>query len=141
MEYGQSAAELRKLAELRLDEAEALLDAKMWSGARYLAGYALELGLKAKIAKRFRRSHLPDKSLVQSLYTHKLTSLVDSAELKPDLSSRVKTDSSFAANWGIASKWSEQDRYRTWQRADAESMVNAVRSQTDGIFPWIKTYW
>jgi hypothetical protein len=40
-------AELRKLAEDRVLDAEAPLKESRWSGAYYLAGYAVECGLKA----------------------------------------------------------------------------------------------
>lgn len=43
--------QLQILAEERARDAEALLNAGRWSGAFYLAGYAIECGLKACIAK------------------------------------------------------------------------------------------
>jgi len=45
-------AELRQLAEDRILDAEHLLAAGRWSGAYYLAGYAVECGLKACIMAR-----------------------------------------------------------------------------------------
>jgi len=39
--------QLHQLAEDRVLDAKALLDAGRWSGAYYLAGYAIECGLKA----------------------------------------------------------------------------------------------
>ena len=43
--------DLQLLANIRLDEAKALLAASLPAGAYYLAGYAVECGLKACIAK------------------------------------------------------------------------------------------
>jgi len=43
--------QLQQLAEERVRDAEALLKAGQWSGAYYLAGFAVEFGLKACIAK------------------------------------------------------------------------------------------
>jgi HEPN domain-containing protein len=43
--------ELRRIAEARLTDATALLDAKRYDGATYLCGYAVELTLKASICK------------------------------------------------------------------------------------------
>lgn len=40
----------KKLSAVRLQEANILLAAKQWCGAYYLAGYAVECALKAKIA-------------------------------------------------------------------------------------------
>jgi HEPN domain-containing protein len=44
--------DLQQLAELRIKEARILLDGDSYSGAYYLAGYAIECALKACIAKR-----------------------------------------------------------------------------------------
>jgi hypothetical protein len=41
---------MRKLAMARLAEARILLDAGEFSGAYYLAGYAIECAIKARIA-------------------------------------------------------------------------------------------
>jgi hypothetical protein len=39
--------ELKKLANLRLKEAEALFDAQLYEGAAYLCGYAVEMALSS----------------------------------------------------------------------------------------------
>ena len=60
--------ELQRLANERLREARALMDAGLWSGSYYLTGYAVELGLKACAVTQFKKSTLPPlKSCV--LYT------------------------------------------------------------------------
>jgi hypothetical protein len=41
--------ELRRLAEDRVLDVEALLKDSRWSGAYYLSGYAVECGLKAYV--------------------------------------------------------------------------------------------
>ena len=43
-------ADFQRLADVRIDEAGVLLAAGRWSGAYYLAGYAVECALKACIA-------------------------------------------------------------------------------------------
>src|SRR5919106_3680906 len=40
------------------------------SGAYYLAGYAVECGLKACIAKQVRRHEFPDRTTVNQSHTH-----------------------------------------------------------------------
>lgn len=45
----ETRVEFQRLAEARLVEAKALLDVGKWDGAYYLAGYAVELALKACI--------------------------------------------------------------------------------------------
>lgn len=52
----ETRTEFRELADQRLDEAKALLDLGKWAGAFYLAGYAVELALKACIIKRLMES-------------------------------------------------------------------------------------
>ena len=60
-------ADFQKLADMRIREAKALLDAKEWDGAYYLAGYAVECALKACIIKRLNSSDLwPEKSFVEN---------------------------------------------------------------------------
>jgi hypothetical protein len=49
-------AELQQLAEDRRLDAEALLAAQRWAGAYYLAGYAVECGLKACIMAYVERT-------------------------------------------------------------------------------------
>jgi HEPN domain len=44
--------DLRALATLRLSEARLLLNHRHWDGTYYLAGYAVEIAIKACIAKR-----------------------------------------------------------------------------------------
>lgn len=51
--------DLQRLADLRAAEARLLLDNGYWSGAYYLAGYAVECGLKACIARRVREFDFP----------------------------------------------------------------------------------
>ncbi len=48
----ETRAEFQQLAEARLEEAKTPLDAGKWDGAYYLAGYAVELALKASIIKK-----------------------------------------------------------------------------------------
>jgi HEPN domain-containing protein len=47
-------AELKKLARIRLADANALYEARRYAGAYYMAGYAIECAIKAILAKEFR---------------------------------------------------------------------------------------
>jgi HEPN domain-containing protein len=55
----ETRAEFQELAETRLKEAKALLDLGMWNGSYYLAGYAVEVVLKACIIKDGTHGVLP----------------------------------------------------------------------------------
>jgi hypothetical protein len=53
-------ADFQRLANDRIADARALLAAKRWSAAYYLAGYAVEAALKACIAKLMKAEEFPD---------------------------------------------------------------------------------
>ncbi len=57
--YGIS--EQSKAGKHRLDGARALLNAVRWRGAMYLAGYAIECQLKAKLMRMFNCRHLRER--------------------------------------------------------------------------------
>jgi len=118
--------QLEQLADARANEAKTLFDAGFFSGAYYLAGYALEFALKARIAKNFLADAIPKKSYVQDIFTHDLKRLMGLAALKKDLDQRVQGDQQFAAFWGIASQWDESARYDIWDKVAATAMIIAV---------------
>jgi HEPN domain-containing protein len=68
--------DLQLLSEARVDDAESLLEAGRWSAAYYLLGYAVECGLKACAAHQFRQDEVPDKTVVNDFYTHRLDKLL-----------------------------------------------------------------
>ena len=74
--------DLQQLANERVLDAEALLNLGRWSGAYYLAGYAIECGLKACIAKLTNQDDFPDKRFANDSFTHDIEKLVDLAGLK-----------------------------------------------------------
>ena len=51
--------DLQELSRLRLREAQALYKAHFYDGCVYLAGYAVELGLKARICRLLRLEQYP----------------------------------------------------------------------------------
>jgi HEPN domain-containing protein len=60
-------ARLIELAEAKLADAKLLLSAGRGANAYYLAGYAVELMLKAILSGRFRENTLPDRTLINQL--------------------------------------------------------------------------
>lgn len=133
--------ELQILAGVRLVEAKSLLGTELWDGAYYLAGYSVECGLKACIAKQTRRHDFPDKKSVDASHTHDLKALVRIANLEQLRVEEAKTDSSFRDYWDLAQQWSEQSRYRRHDKADAKALVEAVGSTRHGVLRWIKQHW
>ena len=90
-------ADLEALAETRLQDAILLLEAGRSSSAYYLAGNAVELGLKACVAKAFQPNAIPDKAFVNEIYTHSLEKLLGTAGLLTLFSADSKADPQPAA--------------------------------------------
>jgi HEPN domain-containing protein len=64
--------QLQELAQLRLQEAEALLAAGLYDGCAYMCGYVVELALKARICATLNVAEYPDnrKGLRDAFRTH-----------------------------------------------------------------------
>jgi HEPN domain-containing protein len=133
--------DLQRLANTRIREARILFDATEYSGAYYLAGYAVECGLKACFAKEVKRFDFPDKGTTNKLHTHDLTALVELANLKKERTAATQVNKRFEAGWNIVFGWSEQSRYSSSTRDDAEAILNAITRRKDGVLPWIKQRW
>jgi hypothetical protein len=131
-------AEFQAVAELRARDAEILLNAQRWDGAYYVAGYAVECGLKACIAKMFKQDDIPEPDFVRKIYTHDLEMLLERANIRQ----HIPLNSPLDVNWGIVFEWSESSRYRSdITQTDAVAMCNAVNAHVAGILPWLKNYW
>jgi hypothetical protein len=130
---------LQSLARHRLDEAKVLAQAELPSGAYYLAGYAIECALKAIIAARFREDEIPDKALINSIYTHDLTALLRLAGLESELEDAIEADPELGRRWAIVKKWSEQARYSISSKEDALAMIDAIEGGTgaEGLLIWL----
>src|SRR6266487_1577186 len=131
-------AELKRLASTRIAEAKVLLEAGYPSGAYYLAGYAVECGLKACIAKQFKLYEFPDKQVVNDSYTHSITKLVKTAGLDLTLDQEFRADRAFEVNWGVVKDWSENTRYELISAQKARDMYVAVDHRRHGVLRWIR---
>src|SRR4051812_40160137 len=87
---------LQQLAEGRLLDASALLSSGRWSGAYYLAGYAVECGLKSCILLRvidtgmiFDEGH---RKFLDKCLTHDIEELVKLAGLESDRGIPISTN-------------------------------------------------
>jgi hypothetical protein len=135
-------ADLQLLADARVADAEALLQAKRWAAAHYLLGYAVECALKACIARQFRQDEVPDKTVVNNFYTHRLEQLLSISGAKAALESRASTDSAFQVNWNTVRDWNESARYdHSTTEAKARDMLIAVADSRSGVLSWLKTQW
>ena len=133
--------DLQDLAEERARDAIAIFHAGQWSGAYYLAGYAVECGLKACIAKLTNQYDFPDKDLALKCYTHSIESLVSHAGLAFQRNTDVSTNADLGRHWQIVKDWDEKSRYQRWTEPQARTLVSAVTDATNGVLPWIRVHW
>lgn len=138
----QSRAEFQTLADVRLAEARALLDAQLWDGAYYLAGYAIELALKSCVIRQAMiRDAFPDKKYSENCYTHNLEKLVEIAGLGTALQAAMVSNHRLSTNWGLVEGWSEVKRYHRVDRFESEELYRAVNENPAGVLPWIRSQW
>jgi len=130
-------ATFQYLAARRLSEAKVLAEGGHPSGAYYLAGYAIECALKALIAAQFRANEIPDKGLVNSVYTHDLSVLLRLAGLQTEFDAAAEVNPILTRRWSIIKKWSEHARYDIWTEDAASAMLEAVDGDENGLFRWL----
>jgi len=134
--------ELKKLARLRLKEAESLFAARLYDGAVYLCGYTVEFALKARICRLLGVNEYPSSGKLKSVYAvHDFNQLL----LLSGLQSRLDQNNvALFSNWSIATPWTPERRYSpkgTYSRADALQTLDAVRDNPNGVLRWIMRYW
>jgi len=129
------------MADAKLDDAAMLLTNGRYSNAYYLAGYAIELGLKACIAKMVAAETIPDKDVIKKFMNHEWSTLVGLAGLKVELQRQQDSDPDFGANWALASEWSPDSRYETSDITSSQAIVEAIGNPKSGVLPWIRTHW
>jgi hypothetical protein len=137
-------SDFQRLANDRITDAKALLGAKRWAAAYYLAGYAVECGLKSCILVRVAATTsviFEDKRYSERCWTHNLIQLLDLAGIKAALAADTATDPDLLANWGVVKDWSESSRYARTTKAKAEELYDAITDKRHGVFPWIKLRW
>jgi len=132
--------DFQRLADLRAKEAGVLARNGCEQGAYYLAGYAVECALKACIAKKTKRHEFPPKrDYVDKVYSHKLETLLEFAELKKQLKGDMKKNHALAANWFVVKEWNESKRYVT-SGLKGKALYEAITAE-NGLLPWIKQRW
>lgn len=124
----------------------------MYDGAFYLAGYSVELMLKAKICERFGVPSLFDENKNQgnskeiseirkSLKTHNLLILLIYSGLKVQFEIEKASNIHLAkANSLLFSAWDETIRYKPCghiKNSDIENLINLL-SEPNGIVSWIE---
>lgn len=141
MALEHSFDDLKAIALSKCEDAVLLLNHDRFASAYYLAGYAVEIGLKACIALLFRAEHFPDRRLVNIVHTHHLGELVLHAGLEGILKEKKQTCREFANHWDRVCKWTPDSRYTPVDANTARAMVNAVSNPQTGVLSWIREYW
>lgn len=134
-------AELQRLANARISDAKVLLAARHWSGAYYMAGYAVECALKACIAKQMKAEEFHDKSFAEKCWTHSLPQLVVLSALKDDFAAARQADTDLDDNWDAVKEWNESSRYARTPKAKAEILYEAITDRKHGVLSWLKKRW
>lgn len=68
--------EIEKIVKARIEDAEVLYKASRFDGSVYLCGYAMELGLKARICRTLQWDQYPTSKEYSSFKTHDLDVLL-----------------------------------------------------------------
>jgi len=120
-------AELDNIAAARLEDAQALLTAGRFDGATYLCGYAVEVGLKARICRVLNWPEFPSTGsefqAYRSFQTHELDVLLRLSGQE----ARIKQN--HFGLWNAVAVWKAESRYNivgTAQQPDATAMIQAA---------------
>lgn len=134
----------QQLAERYLVDAKILLDAHRWSTAYYVAGYAVECGLKACVLARVAAEAeviFADRKFSEKCWTHGALELVQLAGLEATRVADEAANPTLAQNWLAVGAWSEKTRYETVSHHKAKSLYSAITDNTNGVMQWIRVHW
>jgi HEPN domain-containing protein len=134
-----SAEQLQRLALRYSFDAQVLLDGGRWNSAYYLAGYAIECGLKALIARQVKAGTVPSRKFMGDFYSHDLNNLVKFARLSNDLDA---ASPELRESWNLVVRnWSSEVRYDEYSEELAREVLRAVNDPKHGVLQWLRTFW
>ena len=135
--------DLQELSRLRLREAQALYKAHFYDGCVYLAGYAVELGLKARICRLLRLEQYPlAGDIGRAFKVHSLDQLKVLAGLTTEID--VKKNKALFDDWSKAVEWDPEQRYDApgkYNASAAKVILDSLTSKPDGVFTWLSRRW
>jgi hypothetical protein len=135
--------ELQDLSRLKLKEAEALYKAHLYDGCVYLAGYAVELALKARICRLLRVKEYPlSGEIGRAFKVHNLDQLKVLAGLSAEI--HVDKNRELFNNWSKAVEWDPEQRYEAPGKYDASSariLLESLKAKPNGVFTWLTKLW
>jgi hypothetical protein len=136
--------EWQQLAERWLIDAKRLLDDHRWSAAYYVAGYAVECGLKACILARVGAKPeviFEDRRFSEKCWTHDILDLVKLADLETMRATDAAANPPLSRNWLVVKDWSEKVRYQTVSHQKAKKLYAAITDKPNGVMQWIRAHW
>jgi HEPN domain-containing protein len=137
-------SEWQRLAKARLHDAKTILSIRRWTAAYYLAGYAVECGLKSCVLARVVAAPevvFEDKRFSEKCWTHDLMQLITQAGLKATFEADIAADKELRDNWEVVQDWSELARYGAKTRTEAEELYASIAEKKHGVMTWIRRYW
>jgi hypothetical protein len=139
----KSQAGIEKLAKRRLAAAKCLVENEYYDDAFYLAGYGIELYLKAVICKTlgvdnfYSFENLKKKEIARAFKSHDYNDLFLLSGIQSEFDSAKIEEPGFKENWEVVNVWNESTRYECDQNPDkVKKFVNASQI----ICSWIQKH-
>jgi hypothetical protein len=130
--------DFQALSAVRIREAKALAGVRLYDGAYYLGGLAVESALKSSIARMTLRHEFPDLRRVQRAYTQNLEDLLRLAGLEPQLNA---AEAAIQDAWAKTKIWNVETCYRVGRpEAEVLDFLDAVAGR-HGVQRWLRQFW
>lgn len=137
---------IQTLADARITEAESLYGSQHYDLAFYVAGYAVELYLKARICIVLnipdffdfgnRKKFDNEDNITKPYKVHNFTQLLILSGLLPE-QEKMLNDHDFKNDWIILKNWNERMRYATGKNMqDTRDLIDSFKN----YILWIKQF-
>lgn len=116
--------EIEKIVQARVEDAQVLYESSRYDGSVYLCGYAIELGLKARICRTLQWDEYPTSGKYSFFKTHDLDVLLHLTGCED------KVKLKHLADWSIVAQWNPEARYNpigSVQDSDAKDMLESTK--------------
>jgi HEPN domain-containing protein len=140
-----SKSEIKKIALQKLKDAELLYNNVCYDNAYYLAGYSVELSLKARICKNLGIDSLfTNTKYVKFFKVHDFDTLLMFSGLLEKFENDKASNIDLHTNWSYICQWKEDCRYHKRgekTQLEVQQFINAINDPVNGFLKWIKKYW
>jgi HEPN domain-containing protein len=116
--------EIEKIVQARIEDARILYEASRYEGSVYLCGYAIELGLKARICRTLQWDEYPTTGKYKMFKTHDLDVLLHLSGCEDKIKLKHMAD------WSIVAQWNPEARYNpigNVKDSDAKDMLESTK--------------